>query len=205
MTCHRIKNSADDPIRSLLVFSSEFSTLYKNRVFNTILSQRSSLDDKVHLCDFYSHRLSSAERNYDVGNREHLAIHLALGEWRHWLEGASMLFIVWTDHQNLYYIRSTKRLNARQALFFGRFEFSISFRPGSKNLKPDALSRQFCSSGGPSATKNTLPQRCVVGAATWGVEQAVRRALFHVTRPARAPKGTLHDGTPGSQGYVGRY
>ncbi len=108
-----------------------------------------------------------------------------------------MLFIVWTDHQNLYYIRSTKRLNARQALFFGRFEFSISFRPGSKNLKPDALSRQFCSSGEPSATKNTLPQRCVVGAATWGVEQAVRRALFHVTRPARTPNGTLHDGTPG--------
>ncbi len=55
-----------------------------------------------------------------------------------------MPFIVWTDHQNLEYIRSAKRLNARQArwaLFFGRFEFTISFRPGSKNLKPDTLSR----------------------------------------------------------------
>ncbi len=48
-----------------------------------ILSQRSSLDDKVHLCAFYSHRLSSVECNYDVGNRELLAIRLALGEWRH--------------------------------------------------------------------------------------------------------------------------
>ncbi len=105
-----------------------------------------------------------------------------------------MPFIVWTDHKNLEYIRSAKRLNARQArwaLFFGRFEFSISFRPSSKNRKPDALSRQFCSSGGPSTTENILPQRCVVGAATWGVEQAVRRALFHVTRPARTPEGTL--------------
>ncbi len=111
-----------------------------------ILSQRSSLDNKVHPCAFYSHRLSSAEHNYDVGNRELLAIRLALVEWRHWLEGASVPFIVWTDHQNLEYIRSAKRLNARQAhwaLFFGRFDFTISFRPGSKNLKPDALSCQF--------------------------------------------------------------
>ncbi len=169
-----------------------------------ILLQRSSLDDNVHPCAFYSHRLSSAERNYDVGNRELLAIRLALGEWRHWLKGASMPFIVWTDHQNVEYIRSAKRLNARQArwaLFFGRFEFSISFRPGSKNLKPDALSRQFCSSRGPSTTENILPQHCVVGSATWGVEQAVRRALFHVTRPARAPevvRPAVHSGVRGT-------
>ncbi len=159
-----------------------------------ILSQRSSLDDKIHPCAFYSHRLSPTERNYDVGNRELLPIRLALGEWRHWLEGASVPFIVWTDHQNLEYIRSAKRLNARQArwaLFFGRFEFSISFRPGSKNLKPDALSRQFGPSGGPSTNESILPQRCVVGAAIWGVEQAVRRALSHVTRLPRAPEGTL--------------
>ncbi len=81
------------------------------------------------------------------------------------------------------------RLGGR--FFFGRFEFSISFRPGSKNLKPDALSRQFGPSGGPSTNESILPQRCVVGAAIWGVEQAVRRALSHVTRPPRAPEGTL--------------
>ncbi len=159
-----------------------------------ILSQRSSLDNKVHPCAFYSHRLSSGEHNYDIGNRELLAIRLALGEWRYWLEGASVPFIVWTDHQNLEYIRSAKRLNARQArwaLFFGRFDFTISFRPGSKNLKPDALSRQFGSSEVALTTENILPQRCVVGAASWGVEQAVRRALLHVTRPARAPEGML--------------
>ncbi len=66
----------------------------------------------IHVLFF--HRLTSAERNYDVGNRELLAIRLALGEWRHWLEGASVPFIVWTDHRNLEYIRSAKRLNARK-------------------------------------------------------------------------------------------
>ncbi|KAG1952394.1 retrotransposable element [Pimephales promelas] len=147
------------------------------------------------LSRLYSHRLSPAERNYDVGNRELLAIRLALGEWRHWLEGASVPFIVWTDHRNLEYIRSAKRLNARQArwaLFFDRFDFSISFRPGSKNLKPDALSRQFDSSEGASTDERVLPPRCVVGVAVWGVEQAVKRALSHITRVPRSPEGTLY-------------
>ncbi|KAL0147984.1 hypothetical protein M9458_056711 [Cirrhinus mrigala] len=38
----------------------------------------------------FSHRLSPAERNYDIGNRELLAIKLALEEWRHWLEGSGV-------------------------------------------------------------------------------------------------------------------
>ncbi len=63
-----------------------------------VLSQRSSQDDRVHPCAFFSHRLSPTEHNYDVGNHELLAIRLALGEWRHWLEGAAQPFIVWTDH-----------------------------------------------------------------------------------------------------------
>ncbi|KAJ8369826.1 hypothetical protein SKAU_G00098540 [Synaphobranchus kaupii] len=56
-----------------------------------ILSQRSASDNKLHPCAFFSRRLSSAERNYDVGDRELLAIKLALEEWRHWLEGAVLL------------------------------------------------------------------------------------------------------------------
>ncbi|KAG1929495.1 hypothetical protein F2P79_022926 [Pimephales promelas] len=48
-----------------------------------VLSQRSPVDDKMHPCAFFSHRLSPAERNYDIGNRELLAVKLALEEWRH--------------------------------------------------------------------------------------------------------------------------
>ena len=86
-----------------------------------ILSQRSAKDGKVHPCAFFSHRLTPSEHNYDVGNRELLAVKLALEEWRHWLEGSSVPFLVWTDHKNLEYIRTAKRLNSRQArwcLFF---------------------------------------------------------------------------------------
>ncbi len=58
-----------------------------------ILSQRSSSDGKMHPCVYFSHRLSPAERNYDIGNRELLAVKLALEEWRHWLEGLGVPFI----------------------------------------------------------------------------------------------------------------
>eukprot|EP00063_Salmo_salar_P080830 XP_014055665.1 PREDICTED: uncharacterized protein LOC106604999 [Salmo salar] len=49
-----------------------------------VLSQRSVQDQKLHPCAFMSHRLSPAERNYDVGNRELLVVKMALEEWRPW-------------------------------------------------------------------------------------------------------------------------
>jgi len=109
-----------------------------NTGVGAVLSQR-SLDGKMHPCAFLSRRLSPAEQNYDVGNRELLAVKVALEEWRHWLEGAMHPFLVWTDHKNLEYIRQAKRLNSRQArwtLFFNRFLFTLSYRPGSRNIKP---------------------------------------------------------------------
>jgi len=110
-----------------------------------VLSQRTE-EGRVHPCAFFSRKLSLAEKKYDVGDRELLAVKLALEEWRHWLEGSKLPFLVWTDHRNLEYLRTAKRLNPRQArwtLFFSRFHFPLSYRPGSRNVKPEALSRIF--------------------------------------------------------------
>ncbi len=52
-----------------------------------VLSQRSSSDEEIHPCAFFSHRLTLTEWNYDIGNRELLAVKLAMEEWCHWLEG----------------------------------------------------------------------------------------------------------------------
>ncbi len=159
-----------------------------------VLSQRATSDDKVHPCAFFSHRLSPAERNYDIGNRELLAVKLALEEWRHWLEGSGVPFIVWTDHKNLEYIQSAKRLNSRQArwaLFFGRFDFSISYRPGSKNIKPDALSRIFDISDRPVSPECIIPERLVVSAVTWEIETKVRTALEGGNASAWMPNGPV--------------
>ena len=69
-----------------------------------VLSQKAA-DGRLHPCAFFSRKLTTTERTYDVGNRER----------RHWLEGASHSFLVWTDHKNLEYIQQAKRLNPRQA------------------------------------------------------------------------------------------
>ncbi|KAK3570478.1 hypothetical protein QTP86_019826 [Hemibagrus guttatus] len=111
-----------------------------------VLSQQQGNPSRLHPCAFFSRKLNPAEVNYDIGNRELLAVKLALKEWRHWLEGARHPFLVLTDHKNLEYLRAAKRLNPRQArwaLFFTCFDFTISYRPGSKNTKADALSRLF--------------------------------------------------------------
>ncbi len=109
-----------------------------------VLSQQQGTPTRLHPCAFFSRKLSPTEKNYDIDNRELLAIKLALEEWRHWLEGAQLPVMVLTDHKNLEYLRDAKRLNPRQArwaLFFTHLNFSISYRPGSQNLKADALSR----------------------------------------------------------------
>jgi len=101
-----------------------------------VLSQCSDCSSKPLPCAFFSKKFSPAEANYDIRNRELLAVKLALEEWRHWLEGAKHPFLVLTDNKNLQYLREAKRLNPRQArwaLFFTRFHFKIANRPGSKN------------------------------------------------------------------------
>lgn len=66
-----------------------------------VLSQQQGNLARLHPCAFYSKKLTPVEKKYDIGNRELLAIKLALEEWRHWLEGAQHAFTVLTDHNNL--------------------------------------------------------------------------------------------------------
>ncbi len=102
--------------------------------------------------------------------------------------------MVWTDHKNLEYIRTAKRINSRQArwaLFFGRFRFTISYRPGSKNGKPDALSRIFEATASPTPPVAIIQPERVVAVVTWGVESKVRDALRDITVPAGCPESLL--------------
>ncbi|KAL0148816.1 hypothetical protein M9458_055825, partial [Cirrhinus mrigala] len=69
-----------------------------------VLSQAAGESSLLHPCAYFSRKLSPPEQNYDVGNRELLAIKLALEEWRHWLEGANHPFTIITDHKNLQYL-----------------------------------------------------------------------------------------------------
>lgn len=129
---------------------------------------------------------------------ELLAVKLSLEEWHHWLEGTEQPFIVWTDHKNLAYIQSAKRLNScqvRWALFFGRYNFTITYRPGYRNTKPDALSRvQHQPEDTPEDTPSSdaiLPSNCVVADVSWEIELIVREAQKNQPDPGNGPTNCL--------------
>ncbi|KAK3551711.1 hypothetical protein QTP70_022574, partial [Hemibagrus guttatus] len=152
-----------------------------------VLSQQQGNPRKLHPCAFFSRKLSPAEVNYNIGNRELLAIKLALEEWRHWLEGAKHPFVVLTDHKDLEYLWAVKRLNphqARWALFFTRFHFTISYHPGLKNIKADALSRIHSRDETSNEPEYILPKKLFASPISWSEEM-----LPEPSAPTDAPPG----------------
>jgi hypothetical protein len=85
-----------------------------------------------HPVAYYSKSFNAMERNYEIYDKEMLAIIRALEDWRHFLEGACHKFEIYTDHKNLEYFMSAKKLNRRQAhwsLYLFRFNFDMHHRP----------------------------------------------------------------------------
>ncbi len=155
-----------------------------------VLSQRQGDPPKLYPCAFFSRKLNPAEQNYDVGNRELLAMKAAFEEWRHWLEGARHPFTVLTDHQNLEYLKSAKRLNHRQArwsLFFTRFNFKVTYRPGSQNTKADALSRLYESSATNPSQELILPSTIILAPIQWDIMTEITDAQTTDPPPAETP------------------
>ena len=95
---------------------------------------------------YFSSKHSAQECNYEIYDKELLAIIKSLEEWRPELHGAQEPFEIVTDHKNLEYFTTTKALNQRQVRwseFLSQFNFRIVYRPGSRAVRPDALSRKW--------------------------------------------------------------
>jgi len=80
-------------------------------VTGAVLSQQSLEDDKWHPVSFYSKSLNNVERNYEIHDKEMLAIIQALEEWHHFLKGSQHKFEICPDHKNLKYFMTVKKLN----------------------------------------------------------------------------------------------
>ncbi len=159
-----------------------------------VLSQYHREPPCLHPCAYYSRKLTPVEQNYDISNRELLAIKLALEEWRHWLEGAQHPFTVIMDQKNLEYLRSAKRLNslqARWALFFTRFQFAFTYQPGDKNIKADSLSR-IHSPDEPSSPEPILPPVVLVSPIQWALQEQIRVATLTEPAPLGGPEGKTY-------------
>jgi len=86
------------------------------------------------------------ERNYEIHDKEMLAIIRGLENWRYLLEGMQFKFEIWTDHKNLEYFMKVQKLNQRQAQwasYLSRFNFTLKHIPGTRIGKVDGLSRRL--------------------------------------------------------------
>ena len=81
-------------------------------------------------------KFSCPELNYDVYDKELLAIMNAFEEWRAYLEGSKYPVEVYLDHKNLLYLTMTKELNRQQvwwAELLASYNFQIHYQKGSEN------------------------------------------------------------------------
>ena len=113
-----------------------------------VLSQTDH-EGKRHPVAFISKSFTPAERNYEIYDRELLAIIRALEEWRHYVAGSAHTTIVLSDHKNLTYYRGPqklKRMQARWSLILSEYDIKLVHTPGHKMVQSDALSRRpdFC-------------------------------------------------------------
>ncbi|KAJ1572321.1 hypothetical protein NDA11_007772 [Ustilago hordei] len=102
-------------------------------------------EGRWHPVAFYSRKMSSAEKNYEIHDKELLAVVACLTQWRHMLAGLPSQLVILTDHEALKYFKSQRRITGRQArwaMLLADFDFILQYRPGDKGGEPDALTRR---------------------------------------------------------------
>ena len=110
-----------------------------------ILSQQ---DEKgtLLLVAYRSKTMTPAECNYDVRDKEFLAIVQAIKEWKRYMAGKLPTEVnVLTDHRNLLTFTTTKQLNRRQVRWMETLveqPFIIRYQPGKENGKAGTLTRR---------------------------------------------------------------
>jgi hypothetical protein len=109
-----------------------------------ILSQVDE-DNDLHPVAFHSRKMTPAELNYEIHDKELLAIIDAFKTWRSYLEGSHHPITILSDHKNLQYFRTSKVLNRRQARWstiLNSHDYNLVYRPGKLGTKPDAFTRR---------------------------------------------------------------
>jgi len=128
-----------DPTKPVIIESDT-----SDSTLGAVLSQRDD-ENRLHQLAFHSRKFQPAEINYEIHDKELLAVVDAFKHWGRYCEDAVHQVQVFSDHQNLEYFTTTKVLNRRQARWaqeLAGIDFCIYYRPGTKNGKPDTLSRR---------------------------------------------------------------
>src|SRR5437588_13038409 len=102
------------------------------------------VERKLHPVAFHSRKLNPVERNYEIHEKELLAIMEAFKEWRHYLLGTERPVTVYTDHQNLQHFLTMKKWSERKIRWpqaLPEFNLKIVYRQGRKEGKQDEWRR----------------------------------------------------------------
>jgi RNase H-like domain found in reverse transcriptase/Reverse transcriptase (RNA-dependent DNA polymerase) len=86
------------------------------------LTPNPSQKPKLHPLAYYSATFTQTERNYDIYERELLAIIKAISHWQSYLIWTKEPFTILTDHANLLHWKSPRKLNCRTARWHGELQ-----------------------------------------------------------------------------------
>ena len=110
----------------------------------TVLLQRQPDGTKKPI-NFMSKTFNQAQHNYNIFDREFLAMIWGLQHSRPLLVGSPHKVIVRTDHNNLRYWRDPQKISrriAREVLELANYDIEIHHLQGKENGRADALSRR---------------------------------------------------------------
>ena len=103
-------------------------------------------NNKKRLIVYHSKKMIEAEQNYDIHDKELLAIVDALKKWKVQLKETKHQVQMMSNHKNLTYFQITKVLNRRQARWakkLATYNFRITHCKEINNVRIDALSKRF--------------------------------------------------------------
>lgn len=145
-------------------------------------------DQKLHTCAFFSCQLTPAEHNYDVGNCELLTVKLALGEWRHWLEGVRTLSLFGPAIKTWHTFRLPSDSSQAHRTVFCPIKFSYTYRFQELQARCSLLKIYPEETLSPDTV---IPPSSVVGAVKWETETTINRAQTTQHDPGNGPPGCL--------------
>src|SRR5712664_3108623 len=86
-------------------------------------------DNEIRPIAFFSHSFQGAEKNYNTHNKELLVMFKVFKNWCHFLEGSGEVINTVTNHKNLEYFMTLKKLLCQQARW-AEFNMRVHFRLG---------------------------------------------------------------------------
>jgi hypothetical protein len=120
---------------TLIMDASDYAT-------GAILEKKDALEQS-HPIAYFSKSLQPAEQNYEIHDKELLAIIHALKHFQHYIQGSPHVTKILSDYANLKYFTTKQTLTCQQAqwaLFLSEYNYIIILTLGKQNTA-DALSQ----------------------------------------------------------------